>query len=144
MEPTRIKLAALWMVVMCNIIFADIIGFLHPGTLENMLNGTVGFPITSEMLLLASVFAALPSLMIFLSLVLPATTLRWLSTLVVLLTSLFVLGGGSATLSYGFFVLVELTSMAIVLWYAWKRLATQAHPASDTPTTLVSGWRESH
>lgn len=52
METTRIKLGALWTVVMFSIGMADIIGFIHPGTLEKIMKGEFGFPVTSELLLL--------------------------------------------------------------------------------------------
>lgn len=120
METTRVKLAALWAVVMFSITFADIIGFLHPGTLQRMIDGTVGLPITAEILLLVSVLTAVPIVMIFLSLVLPAQANRWLNTLAALLTTLYVVGGGSATLSYLFFVAVEIVSMGAIVWYAWR------------------------
>jgi Sec-independent protein secretion pathway component TatC len=122
MEMTRIKLAALWTVVMFNMTFADIIGFMHPGTLQRMMDGNVGFTITSELLLLFSVLTAVPIVMIFLSLVLPVKTNRWSNTLAVILTTLFVVGAGSATYSYFFFAALELVSMLAVLWYAWREL----------------------
>lgn len=125
MEPTRIKLAALWAVVMFSITFADIIGFLHPGTLERMMNGSIGLPITPEMLLLFSALTMAPIAMVFLSLVLPVTANRRLNTVVVVITALYVIGGGSATLSYLFFATVELASMGAVMWYAWKMLGKQ-------------------
>jgi Family of unknown function (DUF6326) len=122
METTRIKLAALWTVVMFNMTFADIIGFMHPGTLQRMMNGDVGFTITSELLLLFSVLTAVPIAMIFLNLILPVKTSRWLNTLAVLLTTLWVVGGLTATLSYYFFMALEILSMLAVLWYAWREL----------------------
>ena len=58
---TRIKLAALWAVVMMNIIMADIIGFIYPGTLESSMKGDFGFSVTPELLLVFSVLNAIPS-----------------------------------------------------------------------------------
>lgn len=75
-----------------------------------------------ELLLLFSVFTAVPIVMIFLSLVLPVKTNRWLSTVAVVLTTLFVVGGGSATYTYFFFATLEIASMIAVLWYAWRQL----------------------
>jgi Sec-independent protein secretion pathway component TatC len=122
METTRIKLAALWIVIMFNMTFADIIGFMHPGTLQRMMDGNVGFTITGELLLLFSVLTAVPIVMIFLSLILPVKTNQWLNTVAVALTTLFVVGAGSATLSYFFFAVLELVSMVGVLWFAWREL----------------------
>ncbi len=127
METSRIKLAALWTVVIFNMTFADIIGFMHPGTLQKMMDGNVGFTITSELLLLFSVLTAVPIVMIFLSLVLPVKTNRWINTLAVIMTTLFVVGAGSATLSYFFFATLEILSMLAVLLYAWRALDTSVN-----------------
>lgn len=128
MKTTRIKLAALWTVVMFNMTYADIIGFLHPGTLQRMMEGNVGFTITSELLLLFSVLTAVPIVMIFLSLVLPVKTNRWLNTIAVVLTTLWVVGGLTASLSYFFFMALEILSMLMVLWYAWRELDKTVNP----------------
>jgi hypothetical protein len=125
MEITRIKLAALWTMVMLNILIADIIGFIHPGTLQNIIDGNFGVAVTPEILLLFSVFTEIPIVMIFLSLVLPVQTNRLISTVAVVLTSLFVIGGGSTTLSYYFFATIEISSMLAILWYVWKELGRQ-------------------
>jgi hypothetical protein len=130
METTRIKLAALWTVVMFNMTFADIIGFMHPGTLEKMMSGDVGFTITPELLLLFSALTAVPIVMIFLSLVLPVKTNRWVNTLAVVLTMLWVVGGLTASLSYFFFMALELVSMFAVLWYAWRELGQSVNRQS--------------
>ncbi len=122
MEITRIKLAALWTVVMFSIVMADIIGFIHPGTLRKIIDGDFGFPISAELLLVFSIFTAVPIVMIFLNLVLPLKTNRWVNTLAVILTTLFVVGGGSATYTYFFFATLEIASMLGILWYAWKQL----------------------
>ena len=37
MEDIKVKLSMLWIFVMFNMVFADIIGFLNPGTLEETL-----------------------------------------------------------------------------------------------------------
>lgn len=122
MEMTRIKLAALWAVVMFSIVMADIIGFIHPGTLQGIIDGNFGFQVTPALLLVFSILTAVPIAMIFFSLVLPVTANRWVSTLAVVLTTLFVVGGGSATYSYFFFATLEIISMLAVLWYVWRQL----------------------
>lgn len=122
MDITKIKLSALWTVVMLNIAFADIVGFIHPGTLEKIIDGSFGFPVTPELLLVFSVFIEIPLVMIFLSLVLSNKINRLLNTIAVILTTLFVVGGGSATYSYFFFAVVEIASMLAIMWFVWKNL----------------------
>jgi Family of unknown function (DUF6326) len=130
MMAIPIKLAALWTVVMLSIVMADIIGFIHPGTLQRIIDGNFGFPVTPELLLLFSVLTAIPIVMIFLSLILPVKTIPWVSTLAVVLTTLFVVGGGSATYSYVFFATLEIVSMVAVLWYVWKQLGKSVNNQS--------------
>ncbi len=97
MEPTRIKLSALWAVVMFNMAFADIVGFLHPGTLQSILDGAVGFDLTPGLLLVFSVLIEVPIAMVFLSLVLPTAVNRWLSTAATVLTAAFIVGEEAPT-----------------------------------------------
>ncbi|MER3481989.1 MAG: hypothetical protein C4332_01295 [Meiothermus sp.] len=126
METSRIKLAALWTVVMFNITFADIIGFIHPGTLQKIMEGSFGFPVTSGLLLLLSVLTEVPIAMIFLCLFLPVRANRPANTLAAVLTTLYVVGGGRATLSYFFFATVEIVGMSAILGYVWTRLGKTA------------------
>ncbi|MEJ2290385.1 MAG: DUF6326 family protein [Deinococcales bacterium] len=132
MDATRVKLSALWAVVMFNMAFADIVGFLHPGTLQAILDGAVGFEPTPGLLLVFSVLIEVPIAMVFLSLVLPVGATRWLSTLAAVLTTAFIVGGGSATASYAFFAAVEIAAMAVIVLYAWRtaRPRIRAHEAS--------------
>ena len=120
MDTTRIRLAALWTVVMFNMAFADILGFLHPGTLQTIIAGEVGVQLTQEMLLVFSLLIEIPILMIVMSLVLSVPATRWLSTAAAIVTALFVIGGGSATYSYIFFATVEVACMSVIVWYVWK------------------------
>lgn len=122
MEITRIKLAALWIVVMFSITFADIIGFIHPGVLKDIMAGSFGFPVNQTILLVFSILMAVPIVMIFLCFVLPTQANRWSNTIAAILTIVYVIGGGSATLSYFFFATLEVVSMLAILWYSWKEL----------------------
>lgn len=130
---TRVKLAALWAVVMFNMAFADIVGFLHPGALQRILDGTVGFEPTPGLLVVFSVLIEVPIAMVFLSLVLSPAANRWASVLAVVLTAAFVVGGGSATSSYVFFAAIEVAAMAGILIVAWRGVeATAPMPRTTT------------
>src|SRR5687768_674469 len=100
---TKEKISILWIVVLFNIAFADIVGFLNPGTLQDIMTGSLGFEITQELLLIFAVLLEIPIVMIFLSRVLKSRANRWANTIAGIITILFVIGGGSATLSYLFF-----------------------------------------
>ena len=131
LDPARLLLAALWTAVMLNIAFADIVGFVHPGALQRIVDGDVGFAITPALLLVFSVLLEIPIAMIVLSLLLPARALRWASAAAVALTTLFVVGGGSATPSYAFFATVEIVCMAAAAWLAWRRLGAHDERATQ-------------
>jgi hypothetical protein len=119
MEDVRVKLSTLWVVVMFNIAFADIVGFVHPGALEHIMAGEVGFELTQGVLLLFSIFLAIPITMIFLSRILNHRANRWANIIAAALTMLFVIGGGSATLSYIFFATTEIVFLSLIIVYAW-------------------------
>jgi hypothetical protein len=120
MEDIRVKLSTLWVFVMFNMMFADIVGFMNPGALEDILTGAVGFEVTQELLLMFSIFLEIPIAMIFLSRVLPYRANRWANIAASVVTILFVIAGGSTYLSYLFFVTVEVVCMLLIIWYAWK------------------------
>lgn len=49
------------------IAYADIIGFLEPGTLGKIINGKVGFDLTPTIIVIISLFQAIPITMIIVS-----------------------------------------------------------------------------
>lgn len=120
MEGMKVKLSTLWVFVMFNMVFADIVGFMNPGALEKIMTGAVGFEITQELLLVFSILLEIPIAMIFLSRVLKYRANRWANIVAGVITILFVIGGGSTYLSYIFFATVEVVCMLLIVWYAWK------------------------
>jgi hypothetical protein len=114
------KLSLLWIVVMFTMVFADIIGFLNPGTLKNMINGEVGIQITQGILLAFAVLVEIPILMIFLSRILKQKINRWANIIASIITILFVVGGASFFPYYYFFASVEVICMLVIIQTAWK------------------------
>ena len=79
----KLKLAALWASVMFVYVYVDIIGFFRPGFIQDILAGRVWeFEITQTWALAALVLMTIPSLMVFLSLALPARANRWTNIVV--------------------------------------------------------------
>ncbi|AOH85988.1 hypothetical protein AWL63_20540 [Sphingomonas panacis] len=77
--PAKLKLAALWASTMFCYIYGDYFGLYVAGTLADMSHGTMG-PLghaTPGVLTGVSLMMAIPSLMIALSLLLPASICRW-------------------------------------------------------------------
>lgn len=119
MSDIKVKLSTLWIVILFNMIFADIVGFMNPGEFEKIITGDIGFQITQELLLLFSILLEIPIAMIFLSRVLNYRSNRWANIIGAVITILFVIGGGDTYLSYIFFATVEVICLLVIIWYAW-------------------------
>ena len=121
--PVRYKLAALWTSVMFCYVYADYFELYRPGKLQDMLNGEMALgAVTQGMLIGTAVLMAVPSLMIFLSLFLPATVCRWLNVGAGLFYStimlLILLDGAWAF--YMLFATIEVILTLLVVWSAWR------------------------
>lgn len=115
------KISTLWIVVMINMGFADILGFMYPGFLAEIGTGIVdGITITPEFLLLAAVFVEVGIVMIFLTRTLKRPASRIANLFAVVLTIAFVIGGGSTTLHYIFFASIEVFCMGYIAVLAWR------------------------
>ena len=74
----RLKIAALWVAMLFLFAYGDIFGLFVPGRIDEIRGGKIsGIEITQSFLLAASVYVAIASLMIFLTLVLRPTVSRW-------------------------------------------------------------------
>ncbi len=119
-QDKKTILSTLWVFVMFCIAYADIIGFLEPGTLERIINGNVGFTLTPAIIVMISLIQALPIAMIVLSRLLRRGVSRWLNIAAVVLTLLYVLGGGNwESASYFVFATLEVVAMLGIIWQAW-------------------------
>jgi len=77
---TRFKLFALWCSVMFFYIYGDYFELYQPGKLQEMIAGRMPFGAVSQGVLLGmAAIMVIPSLMPFLSLVLPAGVNRWVN-----------------------------------------------------------------
>lgn len=120
--PVRFKLSALWATLMFLYVYVDIFGFYKPGTIEDILAGRVWeFEITQAWALGGLALMTIPSLMVFLSLALPAREARWAN---IATAALFVAVsiGNAVGETWAFFWLgsaVEVALLLLILRYAW-------------------------
>lgn len=118
---TKIKLGALWASVMFCYIYADYFGLFSPGQLAAMNRGAIP-PLghsTPGVMIFVSAMMAIPSLMIFLSVALPAWPNRALNIVCGLLYSGIIsltMWTGAHFLFYG---VIEITLTLLVVFYAW-------------------------
>ena len=115
----RVILSTLWVVVMFNMVFADILSFITPGALQELWTGQAGVQLTPGLLLVFAILLEVPIAMIFVSRILKQEANRWANPIAAVITTLFVVGGGSMSLHYVFFAAVEIACMALIVWYAW-------------------------
>lgn len=121
--PTRIKLAALWASVMFCYVYGDYFELYVPGKLQDMLNGHMALgAVTQGLLTGTAMLMAVPSLMIFLSVALPAVVSRWLNVgagvFYATIMTLILING--AWMFYMVFAALEVLLTALVVWTAWR------------------------
>jgi hypothetical protein len=119
-QDKKVTLSTLWVFVMFCIAYADIIGFIEPGTLENIIHGNVGFELTPAIILIFSLFQVIPIAMILVSRWFRRDVNRWLNIVASVLTLLYVLGAGNwESASYPVFAALEVVAMLGIIWLAW-------------------------
>ena len=121
---TKIKLSALWIVLMFLYTYADILGFYAPGNIEELISGEIaGIQMTQELLLGSAFLMVIPSAMVFLSLVLQAKANR-LVNIIVALIYMFVLGStfltGRNPAYYILFAILKAVFLILIIWHAIK------------------------
>jgi len=117
----RLIISTLWIVVMFNMVFADVLSFMIPGALAEVMTGAVdGIEMSEKLMLIAAMILEIPIIMIFLSRVLKYRANRMVNIFAGIVTILFVIGGGSTELHYIFFASVEVLCMLAIIRLAWK------------------------
>ena len=116
------RLSMLWIFIMFNMVFADILSFMYPGALKEVLTGYAGgVHVTPGFLLGAAVVTEIPIAMIVLSRVLKHGANRWANIVAGVITIAYVIGGGSLNqIHYIFFAAMEVACALLIVWYAWK------------------------
>lgn len=120
----KIKLSALWVTLMFCYTYADILGFYAPGNIEELISGEIaGIQMTQGMLFGSAILMVIPSVMIFLSLVLKAKANRLVNIItgivyIVVLVGTFFTGRSPAY--YIFFASVKALLLILIVWNAWK------------------------
>jgi Sec-independent protein secretion pathway component TatC len=115
MEDVKARLSTLWIVVMFNMLSADIFSFMLPASASD-----APAQVTQAIMLAFAVVIEIPIAMIFLSRVLSHKANRLANIIASIITILFVVAGGSLTLHYLFFATIEVVTMLFIVRYAWK------------------------
>lgn len=119
----KLKFAALWASFMFLYTYVDYFHLYMPGKIEEILAGKVfTFDISYVFLLAAMIFVAIPVLMIFLSVALPAKVNRWTNIIVATAYIPYMLLNlaGEAWVHMYFAAAVEVVLLLLIIRYAWK------------------------
>ena len=119
LKDTKILLSTLWIVVMINMLKADILSLYIPGIMEEMAEFAGGTPIP-QLMLGGAIMMEISIVMIILSRVLKYGINRWVNIIVSVITIVFVVGGGSTYPHYLFIAAVEVICLLLIIWFAWK------------------------
>ncbi len=116
---TRVLLSTLWIVVMLNMLKADLLSLYIPGTLDELVTFAGETPI-AQLMLGGAIMMEISIAMIILSRVLKYQANRWANIIVSIITIAFVVLGGSSYPHYIFIATVEVICLLLILWFAWK------------------------
>ena len=116
---TRTLLSTLWVVVMINMLKADILSLYIPGAAEELARTAGDTPIPLLMLG-GAVMMEISILMILLSRVLKYGANRWANIITAIITIAFVVGAGVSYPHYLFIAAVEVVCLILIIWFAWK------------------------
>lgn len=119
----RAKLASLWASLMFCYVYGDFFGLFVPGRLRDMIAGNFGplGPTTQGVLIGVSLLMAVPAVMIFGSLTLPAALCRWTNVLLgTAYTAIMLLTMQDALPFYLVLGTIEVLVSAAIGIYAWR------------------------
>ena len=125
MREMKVRLSTLWIFVMFNYLYCDVVGLMDPALLKQFLAGNAGgMQINQGFLLGASILMEIPISMVLLSRLLNYGPNRWANLIagfvmtIVQASSLFF--GSAPSAYYLFFSMIEITCTALIVWSAWK------------------------
>lgn len=131
----KVILSILWVFVLINMIYADIIGMLKPGYTESL--DKISRELTPETVLLFSVLMEFPIIMVLLSYILNRRVNRMAHFIAVPVSILwvvvpsFISALGTTPVSYIFFASIEVTTMLFIFYYVWKWPEEIIHQGSN-------------
>ena len=117
----RLKISFLWISVLFLYAYGDIFGFFVPGRIEEVVGGKVsGIAISDGFLLAVSVYVAIASVMIFLTLVLRAEVSRWANLVLAIVYVASVVASAIGEDPYYLFLsAAEVLLLLAIVRYAW-------------------------
>ena len=122
----KLKLSALWASVMFCYIYGDYFSLFVPGRIDSLMNGNSGAGTTTPLkLLMFAILMTLPSVMVFLSLLMKPKINRWTNvSMGIFFTAIMVLVVVTSIdkwmIFYIFLGATEIAITLLIVWYAWN------------------------
>lgn len=114
---TRIKLSLLWIFLLLNMAYADILSLMD--ATSPIRNIMAGAPLPSGGLLAGAIVMETAIIMILLSLVLKRNANRWVNIIIGVFNIVCIVTGGHGSY-YLFFTAIEVASILLIIWFALK------------------------
>jgi hypothetical protein len=121
----KVKLSLLWIFVILNIAYADILSLMDPTSAIRKV--MAGAPLPAGGLVAGAILMETAIAMVILPWLLNYKVNRWVTIIVGALNILAVVTGGHGPY-YVFFATVEVACMLLIIWFAWKWINPQVKP----------------
>jgi uncharacterized membrane protein YhaH (DUF805 family) len=138
---TKSGLSTMWVFVMLNMIFADILSAMDASILKQFLAGHADqITITPTFILIAAIATEIPIAMVVASRMLPLNISRWANMGAAVLTVVYIWGGMVAMPHYIFIATVETIACVSIAWGAWgmRQEKTDTEAAVIRPSAATS------
>jgi hypothetical protein len=118
---TRLKIAALWIAMLFIFAYVDLFSLYRPDVRADLEAGRLfAFDVSQTFLFLTTLYVIFPSLMIYLTLVMPRRINRPVNIALAVVYAVTILG--SAVGEWSYFILgsaVELVLLGAIVYHAW-------------------------
>ena len=121
----RVRLQSLWIFVIFNYLYCDLLSNMDASVLKGLLNGQIaGFQFNQQFMLNSALLMEIPIAMVLLSRLLNYRSNRWANIIagsimtIVQIGSLFF--GTAPTLHYIFYTVIEAGCTAVIVWLAFR------------------------
>jgi uncharacterized protein (UPF0548 family) len=127
----RAVVSSLWLFVVVNYLYCDVLSLMYPPDLQGYVAGDVGgIHINQGFLLAAGVLMTIPMSSVLVSRIAPHRLARWWSLAAGAIMTLVQVGtigvGSGVTLHYAYFSIIEVATTVAIVWIAARRWKVDA------------------
>lgn len=117
---TKVLLSTLWIVVMINMAYADILSLHIPGAFDEVAKTSISTGTSIPQLMLGgAIMLEIPIVMIILSRVLKYGINRWVNIAAGIVTIAYIWGGAASYPHYIFIATIETICLLLIIGFAW-------------------------